>query len=229
MTSISSLYLIATPIGNLEDITLRALRVLKEVDWIVAEDTRQTKKLLLRYHIEKPILSFHEHTSPQKLQEIGEFLLMGKNFAYVVDAGSPALSDPGARLVDEIIKQAGARVSIVPIPGPSALTALLSVAGIRTERFLFLGFLPKKKGRRNIIEEIVHSPYPVVFFESPYRIIKTLQDLQGRGDFYAVVGRELTKKFETIYRGSIAEVLEQLEKDKVKGEFTVVIKRMATM
>lgn len=219
----SILYVVATPIGNLEDITLRALRILKEVDLIAAEDTRHTKKLLSHYHIEKPILSFHEHSSQQKQEEIVELLERGKNLAYVVDAGSPAISDPGARLVRELSNYQNIKIS--SIPGPSALTALLSVAGVPAERFLFLGFLPKKKGRRKIFEEIINSSYPVVFFESPYRIIRTLEELKEKGDFYCVAGRELTKKFETIYRGSIAEVVERLKGDKVKGEFTVVVKK----
>lgn len=219
-----TLYIVATPIGNLEDITLRALRILKEVDIIAAEDTRQTKKLLDHYGITtKHIISFHEHSTEKAFHAMREFLLSGKNVAYVVDAGTPGISDPGARLVQEISKFR--YIDISGIPGPTALAALFSVAGISANRFLFLGFLPKKKGRAKIFQEIEKSSYPIVFYESPYRIIPTLQELRKKGNFYCVVGRELTKKFETIYRGNVGEVLEQLRKDRVKGEFTIIIQK----
>ncbi len=216
----ATLYIVATPIGNLEDITLRAVRVLKEVQTIVAEDTRQTRKLLIHYGIEKPLFSLHEHSQEAKVAGIIEKIKSG-DVAYVVDAGTPGISDPGARLVQAVLSQED--IQVVPIPGTSSLTALLSIAGIPTDRFLFLGFLPKKKGRATLLRSIAESPYPVVFFESPYRIMKTLEALEKEGDFYCIVGRELTKKFETIYRGKTEEVIEQLKKDKVRGEFTVIV------
>lgn len=221
----ATLYIVATPIGNLEDITLRSLRVLKEVDAVAAEDTRRTKKLLDHYKISKPIISFHEHSQETKrawlVNRLGQ-----ADIAYVVDAGTPGISDPGAKLIEEALKRSD--VEIVPIPGASSLTALLSIAGIPTDRFLFVGFLPKKKGRASFLNSFAEFPYPVLFFESPYRIIKTLEELAKRGDFYCVIGRELTKKFETIYRGTIEEVISKLEKDKVKGEFTVLVMRHET-
>lgn len=215
-----ALYIIATPIGNLEDITLRACRILREVDIIVAEDTRQTKKLLSHLALHKPLISLHKFSSDQSINHVLSLLQEGKNVAYVVDAGTPGISDPGAYLVQKALE---AGISMVPIPGASALTTLLSVAGIPTDKFLFLGFLPRKKGRKTIFKTIAASPYPVVFFESPHRIIKTLQELTNLAEFYCIVGRELTKKFEHIYRGTIPEVITQITQDKVKGEFTVIV------
>lgn len=216
----ATLYIVATPIGNLEDITLRALRVLKEVDAIAAEDTRRTKKLLDHYKISKPIISFHEHSQETKRACLIN-RLRSADIAYVVDAGTPGISDPGGKLIEEALKWPD--VEIVPIPGASSLTALLSITGIPMDRFLFVGFLPKKKARASLLNSFAEFPYPVVFFESPYRIIKTLEELNKRGDFYSIIGRELTKKFETIYRGRTEEVIEQLKKDRVKGEFTVIV------
>lgn len=219
----ATLYIVATPIGNLEDITLRALRVLKEVDVVAAEDTRRTKKLLDHYNISKPIISFHEHSEEAKRASVVNRLRLA-DIAYVVDAGTPGISDPGAKLIEEALKWPD--VEIVPIPGASSVSALLSIAGIPTDRFLFGGFLPKKKGRASLLNSFTEFPYPVVFFESPHRIIKTLEELIKRGDFYCIIGRELTKKFETVYRGKMEEVIEQLKKDRVKGEFTVLIKNL---
>jgi len=218
----AALYIVATPIGNLEDITLRACRILREVDIVVAEDTRQTKKLLSHLELHKPLISLHKFSQDQSINRVLSLLQEGKNIAYVVDAGTPGISDPGAYLVQKALEKT---ISIVPIPGPSALTALLSVAGIPTDKFLFLGFLPRKKGRKAVFAAIEQSPYPVAFFESPYRIIATLQELQALGTFYCVVGRELTKKFEHIYRGTIPEVITQITQDKVKGEFTVLVRK----
>lgn len=214
-----TLFIVGTPIGNFEDITKRALRILGEADLIVAEDTRHTKKLLAHFSLRKPLVSFHKFSSGQPIERILDELKSGKNVAYVVDAGTPGISDPGSYLVEQILKE---QIPVVPIPGVSAPTALLSVAGIPTDRFRFVGFFPKKKGRQTLLKEIQESDEPVVFFESPHRIIKTLEELQKAGDFYVIVGRELTKTFETIYRGTIKNVLPQISK-QVKGEFTVVI------
>jgi 16S rRNA (cytidine1402-2'-O)-methyltransferase len=225
----ANLYIVATPIGNLEDITLRALRVLKEVDLILCEDTRVTKKLLDRYQIKKPLLSYHQHSKLQKIEEIISLLKEGKNLALVSDSGTPGVSDPGNKLVNEVVKWLSDRVKIVPIPGPSALTCAASVSGFAMDKFLFLGFLPKKKKRKEILKEILESKYPVIFYESPYRILKTLKELkeamnsEQRATNNIVVARELTKKFETIYRGKIEEVIKKIQEDKIRGEFVVIV------
>jgi 16S rRNA (cytidine1402-2'-O)-methyltransferase len=225
----ANLYIVATPIGNLEDISLRALRILKEVDLILCEDTRVTKKLLDRYQIKKPLLSYHQHSKLQKIDYIISLLKEGKNLALVSDSGTPGVSDPGNKLVNEVVKWLSDRVKIVPIPGPSALTCAASVSGFPMDRFLFLGFLPKKKKRKEVLKEILKSEYPVIFYESPYRILRTLRELKDamsseqRAANNIVVARELTKKFETIYRGKIDEVIEKIEKGPLKGEFVVIV------
>jgi 16S rRNA (cytidine1402-2'-O)-methyltransferase len=225
----ANLYIVATPIGNLEDISLRALRILKEVDLILCEDTRVTKKLLDHYQIKKPLLSYHQHSKLQKIDYIISLLKEGKNLALVSDSGTPGVSDPGNKLVEEVINRLREDVKIIPIPGPSALTCAASVSGFPMDKFLFLGFLPKKKKRKEILKEIVKSKYPVIFYESPYRILKTLKELKGimsneqRAAKNIVVARELTKKFETIYRGKIDEVIEKIEKSPLKGEFVVIV------
>jgi len=221
----STLYIVATPVGNLDDVSKRALQILSEADLILCEDTRVTKKLLERYNIKTQTLSYHQHSKLQKIDYILSLLKQGKNLALVSDAGTPGISDPGNLLVNEAIKRLRDGVKIVPIPGPSAVTAAASVSGFPMDRFLFLGFPPTKRKRRKFFEEAVNSKYPVIFYESPYRIIKTLKEIGSLvGDREIVVCRELTKKFETIYRGKIEEVIREIEKDKVKGEFVVVIR-----
>jgi len=224
----ANLYIVATPIGNLEDISLRALRVLREVDLILCEDTRVTKKLLDRYQIKKPLLSYHQHSKLQKLDYIISLLKEGKNLALVSDSGTPGVSDPGNKLVEKVVEVLSDQVKIVPIPGPSALTCAASVSGFSMDKFLFFGFLPKKKKRKEVLKEILRSKYPVIFYESPHRIIKTLKELNLEAETYnlepkVVVCRELTKKFETIYRGKIEEVIEKIEKNQIKGEFVVIV------
>jgi len=216
------LYIVATPIGNLEDMTLRALRVLKEVDLILAEDTRVTSKLLSHYEIDRPILTYQQHTSDAKKAEILGNLLTGKNIALVTDAGTPGISDPGNELIDFIL-QREALIQIIPIPGPSAITATLSVSGFRSDKFLFLGFMPKK-GKTKLFQWLKDGQVTFVFYESPHRILKTL-DLLGSefGDVSVVVAREMTKIHESIYRGTPLEVKEKLLKDPVKGEIVVVV------
>jgi len=226
------LYIVATPIGNLEDLTFRALKILKEVDLILAEDTRITKKLLDRYQIEKPILSYHQHSQLTKVNYILELLKKGRNLALVSDAGTPGISDPGNKLINEIVEKVE-MVEIVPIPGASAVTVAASISGFPMDKFLFLGFPPKKRKRKKFFEEVIKSKYPVIFYESPYRIIKTLKELSSLfaqicgqisgNSREVVVCRELTKKFETIYRGKIDEVIQKIEKDKIKGEFVVIV------
>lgn len=217
------LYIVATPIGNLEDITLRALRVLKEADLILAEDTRVTNKLLKHYEIENNILSYHQHSSyDRKLQILNE-LLSGKKIALVTDAGTPGISDPGNELIDFIYQNSDS-IKIIPVPGPSALTAALSISGFRTDKFVFLGFLPKK-GNSSFFKWLKESGFTFAFYESPNRILKTLESLLvafGEGK-RIVVAREMTKVYETIYRGKIAEVKEKLSGDKLRGEIVVVV------
>jgi 16S rRNA (cytidine1402-2'-O)-methyltransferase len=223
---VSTLYICATPIGNLHDISLRALEVLKEVDLILCEDTRVTKKLLNHYQIETRTISYYQHSKLKKVEYIIQLLREGKNLALVSDAGTPGISDPGGQLVSKVYDSG---FKIVPVPGPSALTAALSVSGMPADRFLFLGFPPHRKKRKKFFEEVINSKYPVIFYESPHRIIKTLLELksmfQALGfNSQVVVCRELTKKFETIYRGKIEKIIEQLEKEETRGEFVVIVK-----
>ncbi|MFA5022140.1 MAG: 16S rRNA (cytidine(1402)-2'-O)-methyltransferase [Patescibacteria group bacterium] len=217
----AKLFVVATPIGNLEDITLRALRILKEVDLIACEDTRVTKKILDHYRINKPTISYHQHSQVGKIDFLIYKIKEGKNIALVSDAGTPGISDPGGLLVKAAFDQG---VMVESVPGPSALAAALSVAGLPLDRFFFLGFLPHKKGRETLLKEIVSLKYPAVFYESVHRIEKTLGQLYEFGlNREVVLCRELTKKFETVYRGSVKEVLAKLTADMVKGEFVVIV------
>jgi len=221
------LYIVATPIGNLEDITLRALKVLKEVDFILCEDTRHSLHLLNHYQINKPLISYHQHSRLNKVNQIINLLKQGKNLALISDAGTPGISDPGNELVRIVLKEIP-DVEIVPVPGVSVVSTLCSVAGFNTNRFLFLGFLPIKKQRQKFLKEIVDSSYPVVFYESPYRILKTLSELDQldkEGMLEIVVGKELTKMFEKIYRGKISEVIAAINKDGTRGEYCVIVSR----
>ena len=221
----STFYVVATPIGNLEDISKRALRILSEVDLILCEDTRVTKKLLNHYEIKTPTLSYHQHSELKKVEEIIQLLEEGKNLALVSDAGTPGISDPGNKLINLAIKQCN-NLTIVPIPGPSAVTVAASISGFPMDKFVFLGFPPVKKKRRKFFEQIINSQYPVMFYESPHRIIKSLTELGAiDSQLSIVVCRELTKKFETIYRGTAEGVLEKLRKEKIRGEFVVTVER----
>ena len=233
----TNFYVVATPIGNLGDISQRALNVLREVDLVLAEDTRTTKNLLNHFGIEKPIVSYHQHSKISKINEILAMLRNGQNLALVSDAGTPGISDPGGQLVEAIVRELGDLVKIEPIPGPSAITAIASVCGFPMDRFLFLGFPPAKNKRKKFFEEVIASKYPVIFYESPHRILRTLGELKELGSLSlkepssfqnplrVVVGRELTKKFETIYRGVLDEVIEKIKKDPIKGEFAVAINK----
>ncbi|MFA6428329.1 MAG: 16S rRNA (cytidine(1402)-2'-O)-methyltransferase [Candidatus Buchananbacteria bacterium] len=221
----ANLYLIATPIGNLADITFRAVKTLQEVDLIACEDTRQTKKLLAYYQISKPTISYHQHSKVQKIDYLVEQLQSGKNIAVVSDAGTPGLCDPGGYLVSQVLQKAP-EVQIVPIPGVTALATLISVAGISLDNFLFLGFLPHKKGRETMYKKIVASEVPVIFYESSHRVVKCLEALAKLiPERPVIIGRELTKMFETIYRGTVAEVKQTILSDKKneKGEFVIII------
>lgn len=220
----SILYIVATPIGNLEDFSKRGLRILSEVDLILCEDTRVTKKLLDFYRIKTPTLSYHQHSELKKTEEIIRLLDQGKDLALVSDAGTPGISDPGNKLIAKIFEVRSQSIKVVPIPGASAVTTAASIADFPMDKFIFLGFPPVKKKRRKFFQEVVSAKYPVIFYESPYRILKTLTELQGK-KLQIVVGRELTKKFETVYRGTTEEVLRQIKREEVKGEFVIVVKR----
>ena len=218
-----TLYIVATPIGNLKDITLRALETLQEVDFVLAEDTRVTKKLLSHYNIQTPLISYHQHSKESVLEKVFQLLLEQKNLALVTDAGTPGISDPGNELIAFLLKK-NPEIKIVPIPGASAHVVLASIAGIPMDKFLFLGFPPQKKRRKKFFEEVISSKHPVLFYESPHRILKSLEELRLLDkDLRLVVGRELTKVFETIYRGSVEDVAKQLQKEKPRDEFVVLV------
>jgi len=218
----STLYLVATPIGNLEDVTLRALRVLRECDIVAAEDTRHSGQLLKHFGISKPLLSYFQFNEAKRSEEIIERLGRGEIVALVTDAGSPGISDPGERVVKAAIA-AGFRVESVP--GPSALVAALTASGLPTDEFHFVGFLPHKSGqRRNQLESLKAVPGTLVFYESPYRIERLLGELAEVYPERAVVlARELTKKFEEYLRGRPAELMEIAKKRNLKGEFVVLV------
>lgn len=248
----SKLYIVATPIGNLEDISIRALRVLGEVDFILCEDTRVTRVLLDRYDIKTKTISFHQHSEDKKIEKLLDILSDGKDLALVSDAGTPGISDPGGKLVQAAIEKLGDNVSVESVPGPSAVTAALSISGIPTDKFVFLGFPPHKKGRLTFVEKIFESDLPVVVYESKHRIIKFLEELKKHNEEVieynkklemqypqkkdkdnkrkstvssVVVCRELSKMHETVYRGEIDSILTKIKnnKDDQRGEFVVIV------
>jgi len=224
----SNLYIVGTPIGNLKDISIRSLEVLKGVDLILCEDTRVTQKLLNHFEIKTKTLSYHQHSKIKKIEYILNLLEQDKNLALVSDAGTPGISDPGNELIEEVVKLLGDQVKIIPIPGPSALITSASISGFQMNKFSFLGFPPQKRKRKKFFQEVLNSKYPVILYESPYRILKTLDEISAiKNKLSIVVCRELTKKFETIYRGTIEQVIKEIEKDKVgdrvKGEFVIII------
>lgn len=251
----NTLYIVGTPIGNLEDISMRALRILGEVDFVLCEDTRVTGVLLNRYDIKTKMISYHQHSDENKNKQILKLLADGKNLALVTDAGTPGISDPGGRLVQDVIEKFGSDdgVKIESVPGPSAVTAALSISGIATDKFIFLGFLPHKKGRQTFLDRIPETHDPIVIYESKHRIVKLLQELidlnkkseehnfkmeemdpyqkkkQGlerkRQVTSVVVCRELSKMHETVYRGDLETIIKRIEenKDDQKGEFVVII------
>jgi 16S rRNA (cytidine1402-2'-O)-methyltransferase len=236
----STLSIIATPIGNLEDITLRALKVLAAADIILCEDTRVTKKLLDRHAIKKQTLSYHAHSKLSRVDEVIAYLKEGKNLALVSDAGTPGISDPGSELVKKVRQELAneiriGEIKIEAIPGPSALTSALSIAGVPCADFTFLGFLPHKKGRETLFKEISTSERTMIFYESPHRIMKTLESLEehlnGNPDDVSprivTVCRELTKIFEEVVQGTAKEVTNYFEEhpDKVRGEFVVIVSK----
>lgn len=216
------LFIVATPIGNLSDITLRALETLKSVDFILCEDTRVSKKLLDHYEIKSSLISYHQHSDYKKVNEIKNLLDNGKNLALITDAGTPGISDPGNMLIAELLKK---DVAIVPIPGVSAIATALSVCGFPTDKFLFLGFPPHKNKRQKFFKEAVSYEFTTAFYESGHRIMKCLKELKEYTDpkRQIMVGRELTKQFETVYRGTIDEVIAQMIEER--GEFVVIISK----
>lgn len=219
-------YIVATPIGNLEDITFRAIATLKSVDFILCEDTRVTKKLLDKYDIHTKTISYHAQSKLSKVDKIFELLREGKNLALVSDAGTPTISDPGSLLISQIKDKFENQVEIIPIPGASALVTALSASGIISHEFTFLGFLPHKKGRETLFKEISNSSRACVFYESPHRIIKTLESLvKFAPEKTIIIARELTKIYEQFVSGKAEELLSYFEnhKDKVRGEFVVIV------
>jgi 16S rRNA (cytidine1402-2'-O)-methyltransferase len=217
-----TLYIVATPIGNLEDITLRALRILREADLIACEDTRQTRKLLDRHGIAKPLVSYHEHNEQERAAKLIEELEAGKSIALVSDAGTPLIADPGYRVV-ALARAHG--IAVTPLPGPSALTSALSASGLPTDSFYFGGFPPAKKSqRRKMLEELKAYPATLIFYEAPHRILDTLDDIaEMLGPRKVTLARELTKIHEEFLAGTAAQLREELARRSPRGEFTIMI------
>lgn len=216
-----SLYIVSTPIGNLKDITLRAIETLKEVDFIICEDTRVTSVLLKNYNIKKELVSMNAHNEQKKIPKLIKRINNGEDCALVADAGTPSISDPGVRLISTAIKN---EIKVVPIPGVSALVAALSISGLPTDSFVFEGFLPQKKGRKTKLSQLAEEERTIILYESTYRIEKLLNELnEFMPERFVVISRELTKKFEEVRRGFPKEILEVFTKSVNKGEFVVVI------
>lgn len=216
------LYLVATPIGNLEDISVRALRILREVDLIACEDTRHTQKLLSHFDIRQPMLSYHEHNESKRAPELLSKLEEGATIALVTDAGTPIVSDPGYRLVALCVEKG---ISVIPIPGPSAVVAALSASGLQTEKFTFIGFLPARTSeRRKALQALKSEGATLVIFEAPHRLIASLQDmLEILGNRQAVIAREITKIHEEFLRGRVDHLLQGLSGNSPRGEITIVL------
>ena len=221
MSDSGQLFVVGTPIGNLEDITLRAILTLQNVDMVLAEDTRNSKKLLDAHNIDTKMISYHEHSSEKDIKRIIDLMLEGKDLALISDAGTPTISDPGYGLIRDCIKN---NIIITPIPGASAITAAMSIAGLPSDSFTFVGFLPQKKGRMKKIEQLKNIDNTIILFESPFRLEKTLnQLLDSLGNRSVVVGRELTKLYEEVIRGNLNELIKYFSKSKVKGEIVIMI------
>jgi len=218
-------YVVATPIGNLEDISLRALRILKEVDFVLSEDTRVTRKLLSHYDIKKELISFHHHSGQEKYNKVLTILKQGNSLALVSDAGTPNISDPGAKLVS-FLRDNLSNLNIEAIPGPSAITTALSISGISSNKFSFFGFLPHKKGRSKALLEVLNYNHPVILYESKHRFLKLLKELQSM-DFNKkiMVFREMTKMHQSFYNESLDDMYKIFEQDNnnLKGEFTIIL------
>ena len=215
------LFIVPTPIGNLEDMTFRGIRVLNESTLIAAEDTRHTKKLLMHYNINTPTISYFEHNRFTRIPQIVDHLMSGKNVSVVTDAGTPGISDPAYKLIRATIEN---HIKVESIPGASASVTALSASGLPTDRFLFEGFLPHRKGRRKKLERLANLEATIIFYESPMRLIRTLNDiLKFIGDRPAVIGRELTKVYEEYQRGKVSELINYFKENKPRGEFVVMI------
>lgn len=220
-TNTGKLYIVSTPIGNLDDITYRAVKILSNVDLIAAEDTRVTKVLLDHYSISKPIISYYSYNESRRTPELIEKLKQGTSIALVSDAGTPGISDPAFRIIRAALDH---HIAVEAIPGPSAFLPALIVSGLPVERFVFEGFLPLKKGRQKKLKELSQETRTIILYESPYRILRTLNDLlQYCGDREASVSRELTKKFEEIVRGKLSSIIEYFSTHTIKGEFVIVL------
>ncbi|KKQ39732.1 MAG: Ribosomal RNA small subunit methyltransferase I [Candidatus Magasanikbacteria bacterium GW2011_GWA2_37_8] len=224
MENTGKLYIVATPIGNLGDITLRALETLKSVDFVLCEDTRVTSRLLSHYEIKTPTISYHQHSEDKKVREIIDLLNKGKNLALVTDAGTPGISDPGNRLIESVINNSKS-IEVIPIPGPSAVVTALSISGFSTDKFVFMGFPPHKNKRQKFFKEVALAEYTVCFYESNHRILKCLKELQEfiPSESKIVICRELTKQFESIYRGTVGGLASMRIPEK--GEFVLVISK----
>jgi 16S rRNA (cytidine1402-2'-O)-methyltransferase len=222
MATNGTLYLVATPIGNLEDITIRAVRILQEVDSIACEDTRTSRVLLNHYGINKPVVSYHNFNERQASERIIGRILEGQNVAVISDAGTPSISDPGFIIVREAVRQ---EINVVAIPGPAAMIMAVAVSGLPTDAFIFYGFLPQTSGkRRTILESLAERRETMVFYESPYKIHKLLDEVfEVIGNRKAALCRELTKKFEEIIRGDIETIRDKFKEKKIKGEITLVV------
>lgn len=217
----STLYVVATPIGNLKDITIRAIEVLRQVDVVACEDSRITGKLLAEHQIKIPLITYHQHSGINKINEIVGRLKRGENIALVTDAGTPGIQDPGGQLVKAALV---ANIDIEAIPGPSAITTALSISGVNTDSFCFLGFLPKKKGRQTLMQTIQKLNMPLIIYESPMRVVKTIGDLRDILDNCQIIAmRELTKKFAEVKRGSAEELIKHFSQKKPKGEFVIIV------
>ena len=221
MSDMGQLFVVGTPIGNLEDMTLRAISTLQNVNLILAEDTRNSKKLLNAHNIDSKMISYHDHSSEKEIKKIVDLLLEGKDLALISDAGTPTISDPGYGLIRECIKN---DITIIPIPGVSSITAAMSVSGLPSDSFTFIGFLPQKKGRLKKINQLQALDNTIILFESPYRLEKTLnQLLEHLGNRTVVVRRELTKLYEEVIRGNLKDVILHFAKSKIKGEIVIMI------
>ena len=221
MSNIGQLFVVGTPIGNLEDITLRAISTLQNVNLILAEDTRNSKKLLNAHNIDSKMISYHDHSSEKEIKKILDLLLDGKDLALISDAGTPTISDPGYGLIRECIKN---DIAIIPVPGVSSITAAMSVSGLPSDSFTFIGFLPQKKGRLKKINQLQALDNTIILFESPFRLEKTLnQLLEHLGNRTVVIGRELTKLYEEVIRGNLKDVIVHFSESKIKGEIVIMI------
>lgn len=217
-----TLYIVSTPIGNLEDITFRAVSILSEVDLIAAEDTRTTKFLLNHYHINKPLVSYYSYNEERRVPELIEKLTSGSSIAVVSDAGTPGISDPAYKIIRSALEE---NIPIVAIPGATAFLPALIVSGLTSDQFVYEGFLPVKKGRKTFLTQLAAEERTIILYESPHRLLRTLDDLlEFLGDREISVARELTKKFEEIVRGKISSVIQHFQTHSKKGEFVLVIK-----